>query len=65
VDVVGDTAHPFYKQVRAELGLTAAPHWNFYKYLISRDGHIAGWFASTTTPESDALAKAIEAELAK
>jgi glutathione peroxidase len=63
--VTGDNAHPFYKQVRAQMGALASPHWNFYKYLISRDGHIVAWYSSKTTPGSGALAKAIEAELAK
>jgi glutathione peroxidase len=63
--VTGNNAHPFYKQVRAQMGALASPHWNFYKYLISRDGHIVAWFSSKTTPGSDALAKAIETELAK
>ena len=65
VDVIGDNAHPFFKQVREEKGYLARPHWNFYKYLVSRDGHITEWFASTTEPNSDALIKAVEAELAK
>jgi glutathione peroxidase len=65
VDVVGDNAHPFFKAVREEQGYLAQPHWNFYKYLISRDGHLVSWFASTTTPDSPELVKAVEAELAK
>jgi len=65
VDVIGDNAHPFFKHVRQDLGFLARPHWNFYKYLISRDGHIVAWYSSTTTPDSDTLTKAIEKELAK
>jgi glutathione peroxidase len=65
VDVVGDNAHPFFKQVADEQGFLARPHWNFYKYLVSRDGHIVSWYASATTPDSDSLIKAVEAELAK
>lgn len=65
VVVTGDNAHPFFKQVREEKGFFARPHWNFYKYLISRDGHIVAWFSSTTKPDADKLTKAVEAELAK
>jgi glutathione peroxidase len=65
VAVIGDDAHPFFKQVREELGFLARPHWNFYKYLIGRDGHIVAWYGSTTKPDSDDLIKAVEAELAK
>lgn len=63
--VSGEGAHPFFKQVRSEKGVLAAPHWNFYKYLVSRDGHIVQWFSSKTTPDSPALIKAIEDELGK
>ena len=65
VSVTGDNAHPFFKQVRQEQGIFAQPHWNFYKYLVSRDGHIVNWFGSLTGPDSAALIHAIEAELAK
>ena len=64
-EVTGANAHPFFKQVRSELGVLASPHWNFYKYLNSRDGHLIAWFSSATKPESEALAKAISAQLAK
>ncbi len=63
--VTGKEAHPFFAKVRAEQGLLAAPHWNFYKYLVSRDGHLVEWYSSKTTPDADKLTKAIEAELAK
>jgi glutathione peroxidase len=64
VDVIGDNAHPFFKQVREEQGYLARPHWNFYKYLVSRDGRIVEWFGSATTPDAPALIKAVETELA-
>jgi hypothetical protein len=51
--------------VRERFGIFATPRWNFYKYVVSRDGHLVGWYASATTPDSDKLVKAIEAELAK
>jgi glutathione peroxidase len=39
--------------------------WNFEKFLISKDGKIVNRWRSATTPQSDELVKAIEAELAK
>jgi len=39
--------------------------WNFEKFLIGRDGKVAGRFAPGTTPDDPALLGAIEAELAK
>jgi glutathione peroxidase len=39
--------------------------WNFEKFLIGRDGQVAGRFAPATTPDDPALVGAIENELAK
>ncbi len=39
--------------------------WNFEKFLIAKDGSVAGRFAPGTTPDDPALVSAIEAELAK
>jgi glutathione peroxidase len=61
--VIGPDAHPFYKWVAAELGEDAAPKWNFHKYLIGRDGAIAGTFGSRTTPDAAELATAIDGAL--
>lgn len=61
--VSGSGAHPFYKWARAELGVLAAPKWNFHKYLIAPDGRLVDWFSTTTKPGSPKIAKAIEAVL--
>lgn len=37
--------------------------WNFEKFLIGRDGRIAGRFAPDTTPDAPALTAAIATEL--
>lgn len=39
--------------------------WNFEKFLIARDGSVAGRFAPATAPDDPVLIAAIEAELAK
>jgi glutathione peroxidase len=48
-------------------GMTPNPEpevlWNFEKFLIARDGSVAGRFAPTTTPDDPALVGAIEAAL--
>ncbi len=64
-DVIGPNAHPLYKWLAGELGEDAAPKWNFHKYLIGRDGGIAGVFGSRTTPDDPELTKAIDQALAK
>ena len=61
----GDSAHPFYVWARDQLGWLNAPKWNFHKYLVGRDGRLVTSFLSTTTPESNRLVSAVEAELAK
>ncbi len=63
--VKGPGAHPFYRWAETELGPDAAPKWNFHKYLIGRDGRLAGWFPTRTTPQSAEVAAAVEAALAR
>lgn len=62
--VRGPQAHPFYRWAAATLGAGNAPRWNFHKYLIGRDGQLAGAFASHVEPDDPALVAAIEAALA-
>ena len=39
------------------------PRWNFHKYLIGRDGHIAAVFPSAVEPTDTRLITAIAKEL--
>ncbi len=41
------------------------PEWNFYKYLIARDGTILAVYPSKVTPEDPKLLAEIERQLAK
>ena len=61
--VIGAAAHPLYRWIAGELGEAAVPRWNFHKYLVGKDGSIAGTFGSRTEPESAELKQAIEAAL--
>jgi glutathione peroxidase len=61
--VIGGAAHPLYKWIAGELGEDAAPKWNFHKYLIGKDGTIAGTFGSRTEPNDAAMNKAIDEAL--
>jgi glutathione peroxidase len=54
--------HPFYKWAAAERPLDT-PRWNFHKYLVGRDGHIAAVFASAVEPTDPRVIAAIEKEL--
>jgi glutathione peroxidase len=64
VSVRGAFAHPFFRWLAAEGGFLSRPRWNFYKYLIGRDGRLITWFASITAPDSPRLARAIAAAIA-
>jgi glutathione peroxidase len=52
--------HPFYKWVAEELGEGALPRWNFHKYLIGKDGGLAGAFGSKTAPRAPDMLEAIK-----
>ena len=47
--VKGDSATPLFKTLAKRTGTT--PKWNFYKYLISRDGQKIVSYSSMTTPQ--------------
>jgi glutathione peroxidase len=52
VHAKGPDAHPFFKWVAQEAGFMAKPRWNFYKYLINKQGELEEWFSSITKPDS-------------
>lgn len=60
---IGPQAHPFFKWVVAEKGFLARPRWNFYKYLVGKDGSLLNYFMSGTKPEAARVKKAIERAL--
>jgi glutathione peroxidase len=62
VDIKGANAHAFYKWAATERPLDT-PRWNFHKYLIGRDGHIAAVFPTATEPTDPRVVAAIEREL--
>jgi len=59
--VKGAQANPFFKHLIAQ-GATP-PRWNFYKYLIGRDGKLVDSYNSMTEPDSRSLISAIEKSL--
>jgi glutathione peroxidase len=58
-DVKGAEAAPLFRWLAHEGGVFSRPRWNFYKYLIGRDGHLITWFSSLTSPASPRLQKAV------
>ena len=64
VAVSGRSAHPLFRFIGEQGGLLARPRWNFYKYVIGRDGMLAGWFSSVARPDSRRVRAVIERALA-
>lgn len=63
-DVVGDSAHPFYKWAAQQAGFAGKPRWNFHKYLIGPQGQFVDWYSSPTSPLNDKVKNKIESLLA-
>jgi len=61
--VKGDSGqHPFFKWAASEKPLEL-PRWNFHKYLVGRDGHIAKVFPTQIEPTDARVLAAIAKEL--
>ena len=56
--VRGANASPLFKQLTDRSG--TAPKWNFYKYLINRDGTQVMAYSSMTDPSDARMVKAID-----
>ncbi|MBK6005782.1 glutathione peroxidase [Ramlibacter ginsenosidimutans] len=61
--VRGHDANPLFRTLAQQTG--RAPLWNFYKYLVGRDGKVVAQYSSLTTPDDAALVHAIEEQLAR
>jgi glutathione peroxidase len=57
VHVRGEDAHPLFRELARQ---SEAPGWNFYKYLVDREGKVVAAFPSGTAPDDKALRAAIE-----
>jgi glutathione peroxidase len=60
--VRGKDALPLFKQLAEQTGTT--PKWNFYKYVISRDGKSIQSYSSMTGPQDKSFIQDIEKQLA-
>ena len=61
--VAGKNANPLHAKLAEITGTT--PKWNFYKYLIGRDGKVIGSYSSLVTPDDKKLLGEIEKALAQ
>jgi len=55
--------NPLFASLSATTGV--APHWNFYKYVVDRDGHAVAGYGSRTKPTDPELVRTIERLLAQ
>ena len=60
--VKGAAAHPFYQWAARQRPLEV-PRWNFHKYLVGSDGHIAAAFSSEIEPSDVRIVAAVAKEL--
>lgn len=60
--VSGSGANPLFKQLASASSTPA--RWNFYKYIVSRDGNKVSGFNSTVDPKDPRFIKALESMLA-
>jgi len=61
--VRGSDVNPLFRELAAQTG--RAPLWNFYKYLVGRDGKVVAAYSSMTKPEDRDFLKAVEQALAR
>ena len=60
--VRGADANPLFRELARASGTT--PKWNFYKYLIARDGRVVQAWSSMTAPDDLGFVRTVERELA-
>ena len=63
VHVKGPDAHPFFQWAAGQGGFLAKPRWNFFKYLINKNGGLETWFSSLTSPAAPKFTSAVQQQL--
>jgi glutathione peroxidase len=61
--VTGKNANPLFLELAKAGG--GAPRWNFYKYLVGRDGKLIDSYSSMTAPDSGSLVSDVKKALAQ
>ena len=63
ISVKGDDQHPLYRLITSDSTYGGDVKWNFQKYLVDREGNLAGKYLSKVQPMSEVLTSAIEKAL--
>lgn len=61
--VRGRDATPLFRQLADQAG--QAPRWNFYKYVVDRNGSVVAHFSSKVQPDDPRMIAAVEKALAR
>ncbi|KAB2823233.1 glutathione peroxidase [Aliivibrio finisterrensis] len=59
--ISGPNANPVFLEIQQQAGVK--PKWNFYKFLVNKEGKVVATFPSSTAPNSSTLKNAIEQQL--
>ncbi len=59
-NIKGEKGHKFFRHVREKFGFLSFPKWNFYKYLITKEGNLHSWYSSVTKPNSEKFINILE-----
>jgi len=65
IDVNGDSESPVYSFLKKGTDDKSKIGWNFEKFIVSKDGKVAGRFKTRVKPDADEVVTLIEKELAK
>ena len=57
-NVVGSEAHPFFKWI--DKNYNAKPKWNFFKFVIDKNGKLDSHYSSMIAPSSKKLISALD-----
>ena len=63
INVLGKSAHPFYKWAKENYGKGAIPKWNFHKIIVGKNGKVLETFSSITNPSSKKFVNFIEGQI--
>ena len=65
IDVNGSEQAPIYAFLKEQAAEPGNIGWNFEKFIVGKDGKVAGRFKTRTKPDAPEVVKVLEAELAK
>jgi glutathione peroxidase len=65
IHLKGPETHPLFQFITDKKGFLSVPRWNFYKYLINKEGEVVDFYFPFTKPSSNKIRKRIKQLLGK